>query len=270
MSLNGNAPVRRANVLGVGIDVVDLDEAAALLIDAAQEGRGGYVCVRDVHGVMQSHRDPELRAIHNRSLLTTADGMPVVWVGRAQGHRMSRVRGPDLMLEVCERSVGTGLSHFFYGGAEGVAEQLAETLSRRFPGLEVAGTYAPPFRPLGEREERELVEQVESARPDFFWVGLGTPKQERFMAAYQPRLPDTVMLGVGAAFDIHTGRIRQAPVWVRDTGFEWLYRLAQEPRRLLPRYLVNNPLFLWHIALQGLGVRSYELSERGSGRGAPE
>jgi N-acetylglucosaminyldiphosphoundecaprenol N-acetyl-beta-D-mannosaminyltransferase len=261
----------QANILGVGVDVVDMEEAVDRLLDAVRRRRGGYVCVRDVHGVMQAQRDPNLKGIHNRSLLTTADGMPVVWVGRVQGHRrMTRVYGPDLMLETCRRSLEAGHSHFFYGGRPGVAEDLAASLSARFPGLRVAGTYSPPFRPLTEAEETELTAQVAAARPDFFWVGLGTPKQERFMAEYIDRLDVGVMLGVGAAFDMHAGRVRQAPAWVQRIGFEWVFRMSQEPARLWRRYLVNNPLFLWNVLLHGLRLKRFELDPAPDRTGSAE
>lgn len=253
---NGTRP--RANVLGVGVDAIDLPTAVTGLIRAAKEGRKGYVCVTGVHGVMESQRDERLREIHNESLLTTPDGMPMVWVGRAQGHRsMDRVYGPSLMLEVCRASVDEGLTHFLYGGAPGVADELARSLAEKAPGIRIAGTYTPPFRPLDEAEERELKDRVEAVRPDFFWVGLSTPKQERFMAEYHGRLPATVFLGVGAAFDFHTGRVPQAPRFVQRSGLEWLFRMLQEPRRLGRRYLRNNPAFLWRLLQQTLRVGKY-------------
>lgn len=253
-------PPPRVNVLGVGISVLNLETAVATLAGAVREGRRGYVCVTGVHGVIESQSDEALRRIHNASLLTTPDGMPMVWLGRHAGHRsMERVYGPDLMERVFAWSQGSGATHFFYGGNTGVAEELKGRLEARFPGIRVVGTYTPPFRPLTAGEEAALVERVAALRPDFFWVGLSTPKQERFMAAYLPRLETKVMLGVGAAFDFHAGRVDQAPRWIQRSGFEWLYRLAKEPRRLWKRYLRNNPLFLWKIAGQLSGWRKYSL-----------
>lgn len=247
-------------MLGVGISVLNLETAVATLAGAVREGRRGYVCVTGVHGVIESQSDEALRRIHNASLLTTPDGMPMVWLGRHAGHRsMDRVYGPDLMERVFAWSQGSGATHFFYGGNTGVAEELKGRLEARFPGIRVVGTYTPPFRPLTAGEEAALVERVAALRPDFFWVGLSTPKQERFMAAYLPRLETKVMLGVGAAFDFHAGRVDQAPRWIQRSGFEWLYRLAKEPRRLWKRYLRNNPLFLWKIAGQLSGWRKYSL-----------
>ena len=171
--------------------------------------------------------------------------MPMVWAGKLAGHReMSRVYGPDLMLEVCAWSETSGARHFFYGGADGVAELLAQKLKAKFPKLEVAGTYTPPFRALNADEEKKLQEQICAARPDIFWVGLSTPKQEKFMAEFLPKLDVTLMIGVGAAFDFHSGRVRQAPRWMQRSGLEWFYRLCCEPRRLAKRYFRNNPLFV--------------------------
>jgi N-acetylglucosaminyldiphosphoundecaprenol N-acetyl-beta-D-mannosaminyltransferase len=204
---------------------------------------------------MEAQHDPALLAILNHSYMTTPDGMPTVWVGRAQGLSISRVYGPDLMLAVCEAGVPSGLRHFLYGGAPGVAGQLRDSLNARFPGLTVVGSYTPPFRPLNTAEELELARALDESRPDIVWVGLSTPKQERFMAAYCQRLSCGLMIGVGAAFDMHIGRIRQAPRWMQRTGLEWLFRLASEPRRLWRRYLVNNPAFVYRLGGQFLRRR---------------
>jgi N-acetylglucosaminyldiphosphoundecaprenol N-acetyl-beta-D-mannosaminyltransferase len=255
------APTKsRANVLGVGVHAIDLSSAADVIESAVYEGRKGYVCATGVHGVMEAQRDPRFRKILNQALLVTPDGTPTVWIGRIQGHStMQRVFGPDLMLEVCRRSAGTGIRHFFYGGKPGIAVELAESLCRRFPGLKVAGTFTPPFRPLEPSEQLSLERQLETARPDIVWVGLSTPKQERFMADNFRRLPCKIMIGVGAAFDIHTGHVKDAPKWIKDTGFQWAHRLCQEPGRLWKRYLVNNSAFLVAIGLQLAGLRCHPL-----------
>jgi N-acetylglucosaminyldiphosphoundecaprenol N-acetyl-beta-D-mannosaminyltransferase len=250
----------RANILGVGVSAVNMGEAVRIAVDAARAGRRGYVCVTGVHGIMESQKDDELRRIHNRSLLTVPDGMPTVWVGRAQGHRaMGRVYGPDFMRAVCRSSGEHGLTHFLYGGQPGVADALSERLQADFPGLRIVGADTPPFRPLDAAEERALAETVARLKPDFFWVGLSTPKQERFMAAYLPRLDVRVMAGVGAAFDVNTGRLQDAPAWMKRAGLQWLHRLAQEPGRLWKRYLIIIPQFLYRIALQLTGLRRYGL-----------
>jgi len=250
----------RVNILGVGVDAINMQTGVESIFSALHRGAGGYVCVTGVHGVMEAQRDAPFRRILNRSLLTTPDGMPTVWAGRASGFRtIERVYGPDLMLAVCERSLNNGESHFLLGGAEGVAEQLREQLVRRFPGLAIVGTYTPPFRPLTAAEEDALVNQIETLRPDVIWVGLSTPKQERLMARLHERVAPAVMIGVGAAFDFHSGRVAQAPRWMQRHGLEWFFRALQEPKRLFPRYARNNLPFLYRIALQQCGIRRYSL-----------
>jgi N-acetylglucosaminyldiphosphoundecaprenol N-acetyl-beta-D-mannosaminyltransferase len=255
------APTRsRANVLGVGVHAIDLPSAASIIESAVREGMSGYVCLTGVHGVMEAQRDSQFRDILNHALLVAPDGMPTVWVGRMQGNStMKRVFGPDLMLEVCRRSAGTGIRHFLYGGNPGIASELAERLRRRFPGITVVGAFTPPFRPLEPSEQLALERQMESTLPDIVWVGLSTPKQEKFMAANFRRLPCKIMVGVGAAFDIHTGHVKDAPKWIKDAGLQWAHRLCQEPGRLWKRYLVNNSAFLAALSLQLTGLRRYPL-----------
>lgn len=254
-------PPPRVNVLGVGISVLNLDSAVATLRAALAGGRRGYVTITGVHGVIESQSDEALRRIHNGSLLSTPDGMPMVWLGRRAGHRtMDRVYGPDLMERVFAWTQESGHTHFLYGGAEGVAEELKARLEARFPGARIVGTFTPPFRPLTDAEFNALAAEVSRLQPDFFWVGLSTPKQERFMAAHLGRLDTRIMVGVGAAFDFHAGRVRQAPRWIQRSGLEWLFRLCQEPRRLWKRYLRNNPLFVWKVAGQLTGRRRYDLA----------
>lgn len=258
-----SAELPRANVLGVGVHALDLDLAAQLVLDAIAGGRKGYVCVTGIHGIVQATRDPQFRRALDSAYLVVPDGMPTVWVGRMQGYaKMDRVFGPDLFLEVCKRSVETGSSHFLYGGNPGVAEKLEQNLRAWFPSIRVAGTDTPPFRPLSSAEGRSLQEKLRRASPDILWIGLSTPKQERFMAEYLPLLPCKIMIGIGAAFDYHTGRLKDAPRWVKRSGLQWLHRLCQEPKRLWKRYLVNNSLFLTKLALQVSGVKRYELSHK--------
>jgi N-acetylglucosaminyldiphosphoundecaprenol N-acetyl-beta-D-mannosaminyltransferase len=250
--------MKRVNVLGVGISVLNLQTALAAIADAVRARRKGYICVRDAHGVMLAQKDAAFRRILNEAFLCTPDGMPMVWMGRLRGHReMSRVYGPDLMLAVCAWSEKNPCRHFFYGGVPGVAEMLAEKLRAKFPKLEVVGTYTPPFRPLNPEEEKELQEMVLAAKPDILWVGLSTPKQEYFMAEFLPKLDATLMIGVGAAFDFHSGRVKQAPRWMQRSGLEWFYRLCQEPRRLAKRYFKNNPLFALKCLAQLTGLKKF-------------
>ena len=232
-----------------------LRESEALL----DQGGHGYVCVTGVHGIMEAQADEGFRSILNRSFLTTPDGMPTVWLGRLHGFKhMTRVYGPDYMLGLCEQSVARGYRHFLYGGKDGVAEELRAELIRRFPGLQIVGTYTPPFRPLNAAEEADLRSQLETLKPDVLWCGLSTPKQERFMAAYSKSLPVKLMVGVGAAFDLLSGNLSEAPDWVKKAGLQWLYRLVKEPRRLWRRYLSNNPRFVWFTFLQLTRLKRFD------------
>jgi len=250
----------RANVLGVGVSAIDLEVALNRITRALESKTKGYICVTGVHGVSEAQNDPAFRTILNRAFLNTPDGIPTVWVGRFQGfRRMDRVYGPDLMLDVCRYTAGRSFTHFFYGGAEGVAAELQRRLESRFPGISIVGTYTPPFRPLNPVESEELIRRVATLKPDIVWVGLSTPKQEKFMAEYWQKLDTTLMVGVGAAFDFHAGRVRQAPRWMQRSGLEWFYRLLCEPRRLWRRYFKNNPLFIIRILGQITGIRRYSL-----------
>ena len=253
---------RRVNVLGVGINSLNLPSAVELMESAVVSGRRGYVCVTDVRAIIEAQDDPAYLQVLNSSFLTVPDGRPSVWVGRAQGFsRMDQVAGPDLILEFCKLSSQKGYTQFFYGGVPGVAEQLGDVLSKRYPGLKVVGTYTPPFRPLNGQEEKELTELLARLKPDVTWIGLGAPKQELFMAEHLNRFDTTLLVGVGAAFDMHTGRITDAPQWVKRAGFAWVHRLIQEPKRLWKRYLKSNPRFIWAITLQLLGLKKYNLKD---------
>ena len=248
-----------ANVLGVNISALDMDLALDLADRWLATGDAGYICMTGVHGVTEAQADPELRCILNRALINAPDGMPMSWIGWLRGHRqMNRVYGPDFMAKLCHLSVNRGYRHYLFGGAPGVAERLKYALERRFPGLKIVGTYTPPFRHLNREEERDLLQRVAAAQPHILWVGLSTPKQERFMAEYLERLRVPLLVGVGAAFDIHTGRIHDAPAWIKRSGLQWLHRLLQDPKRLTKRYLLNNPRFLWRITLQMLRLHASE------------
>jgi len=250
------------NVLGVAVSPINMELALAQITQALESRQKGYVCVTGVHGVSEAQSDAEFRRILNRAFLCTPDGMPLVWVGRWQGHKqMDRVYGPDLMLAMMTLSEKTGWCHFFYGGANGTAQMLKTKFLQRFPKLRIVGACEPPFRPLNLDEQQKLREDLRRARPDIMWVGLSTPKQERFMAQYLDQLDVTLMFGVGAAFDFHAGKIRQAPKWMQRSGLEWLFRLGREPRRLWKRYLKNNPLFIFRIFCQFTGLRKFPLQD---------
>jgi N-acetylglucosaminyldiphosphoundecaprenol N-acetyl-beta-D-mannosaminyltransferase len=249
----------RANVLGVGVHAVDMAAAVTLIQDALSEGRKGYVCLTGVHGVMEAQRDPEFHRTLDRSLLIAPDGMPMVWVGRAQGFHIQRVYGPDFMREVCAQSVKQRTRHFLYGGKPGVVSKLQSNLETWYPGIRIVGTHTPPFRPLLPDEQVALEEKIAKLNPDIIWVGMSTPKQERFMEENIERLACGVMISVGAAFDVHTGNLKDAPRWMKQAGLQWLHRLFQEPSRLWKRYLINNPAFLWKVMLQLTGLRRFDL-----------
>jgi N-acetylglucosaminyldiphosphoundecaprenol N-acetyl-beta-D-mannosaminyltransferase len=246
-------------ILGVKVHATSMDRALSRIESILAHGDKGYVCVTGVHGIMESQVDSSLKRIINYSILTTPDGRPTVWVGWLRGFfKMRQVTGPDMMLRICALSAEKGYTHFFYGGNTGVVEQLKDSLTQRFPGLNVVGTYTPPFRPLSAEEETELIRTVAKLKPDFFWVGLSTPKQEKFMDQYLSKLDTRLMLGVGAAFDIHTGRIKDAPYWMKLMGVQWLHRIYQDPGRLWKRYLINNPKFVYRITLELLGFARHE------------
>jgi N-acetylglucosaminyldiphosphoundecaprenol N-acetyl-beta-D-mannosaminyltransferase len=248
----------RVNILGVGVSAVSMQGAVGHVDRFLQGDSSGYVCVTGVHGIMEAQSDEVFRATLNSSFLTTPDGVPTVWLGWWSGFKdMTRVYGPEFMLEICRLSVERGYSHFLYGGKPGVAEELKATLEARFPGLRITGTYTPPFRPLNPAEEQDLKSAIEHSQPDILWCGLSTPKQERFMAQYCGHLPVKLMFGVGAAFDINSGNLKDAPRWIKIAGLQWLHRLVLEPRRLASRYLRNNPKFVWLVGLQRTGLRKF-------------
>jgi N-acetylglucosaminyldiphosphoundecaprenol N-acetyl-beta-D-mannosaminyltransferase len=250
---------KSVNILGVRVHATNMDRTLSSIESALARGDKGYICVTGVHGVMESQVDSNLKRIINHSLLTIPDGRPTVWVGWLRGlFQMRQVTGPDMMLRIFGLSAEKGYTHFFYGGNTGVADQLKDELTERFPGAKVLGTYTPPFRPLNSGEEAELVRTVNELKPDFFWVGLSTPKQEKFMDEIISKLDAKLLVGVGAAFDIHTGRIKDAPYWMKFAGVQWLHRIYQDPSRLWRRYCINNPRFLYHLTLEFLGLAKYE------------
>jgi N-acetylglucosaminyldiphosphoundecaprenol N-acetyl-beta-D-mannosaminyltransferase len=247
----GPGVIPRVDVLGVGVSAVDPQSAVRVIREWVENGSRNFVCVRDVHGIIAAQRDPDLMRIHQSAGMVTPDGMPLVWCGRLAGASwMRRVYGPDLMLNVCKESEASGWRHFLYGAGEGVAEELAENLRSWLPDIDIVGTHTPPFRELNEEEAKEVASMINSARPDIVWVGLSTPKQERWMSRFRSMLDAPVLIGVGAAFDMHAGRVPQAPRWVQSSGFEWLFRLSVEPRRLWRRYVRVIPSFILQIALK--------------------
>jgi N-acetylglucosaminyldiphosphoundecaprenol N-acetyl-beta-D-mannosaminyltransferase len=252
----------RTNVLGVGVSAINMDLALETIRGWIERREQHFVTVTGVHGVMESQRDEKIRDIHNRAGMVTPDGMPLVWLSRLKGQsHVRRVYGPDLMLAVCQDGLSRGYRHYLYGGAEGVPALLSDKLRERFPGIQIVGAFSPPFRVLSPEEDEQIVRDVNAAQPDIVWVGLSTPKQERWMDGHAGRVQAPVMVGVGAAFDFHSGLKKQAPKWVQGSGMEWFFRLVMEPRRLAKRYLINNPTFIALVAGQLLGLRKYSLPE---------
>ena len=244
-----------ANVLGVRVNPLDFDQALGGVADFLRRRVKGYVCAVSVHGVLEALENPRVAQAFTDAAMVVPDGTPMVWVGRVQGHRGIRhVRGPDLMGAIVSRTEFAGYSHFFYGGKPGVADELASMWTEKYPGTRIAGTYTPPFRDLTQSEEANLIDLLNYRRPDIIWIGISTPRQELFMRRMVPHLHHGLMFGVGAAFDFHTGRIRDCAPWIKRIGFQWLHRLVQDPGRLWRRNL-RNAAFLWHIALQLTGLR---------------
>lgn len=246
------------DVLGVPLALTDYERTIDWM-DATIASRGrGYICVAAVHTVMACQEDDELRAAVLGSSLTVPDGQPLVWAMNALGHELPhRVYGPDLMAHYCERAALTGARMFLYGGRDQDAlVQLGLNLRSKYPGLNIVGGYVPPFRPLTAEEEHAVVDEINGSAADVVWVGIGVPKQEKWMARMRNRLESPVLVGVGAAFDFHAGLVPQAPSWMQSIGLEWLYRLAQEPRRLWRRYLRYNPRFVIGFLRQWLRHRT--------------
>jgi len=235
----------RVNILGVHVSAVDMGSAVLTMESWIAARTPGYVCISNVHTVMESWHDPALRAVHNEAGMVTPDGMPLVWMAHRLGFpKVSRVYGPDLMETMTAVSAQRGYRNFYFGGLPGIPERLEKALTLAHPGLQVVGTHSPPFGPVSDADDAAMVDMINAARPDILWVGLGAPKQERWMAAHRSRLNVPVIVGVGAAFDFLTGAKPQAPRWMQRNGLEWLFRLATEPRRLAMRYLRHNPAFV--------------------------
>lgn len=252
-----------ANVLNVRVDAIDMERALQRVEEMLQRQNKAYICVAGVHGIMEAQKCAALADVYANADMTIPDGMPLVWVGHAQGQTtMQRVTGPDFMLELFRRQSFAATTHYLYGGEPGVADRLREVLGRRFPQARILGVRTPPFRDLNPAEQREFLEEIRRLRPDVIWVGISCPKQEIFMRRYLPLLETKIMVGVGAAFDYHTGRIRDSADWVKRAGLQWLHRFIQDPKRLWKRYLLNNPPFVFRILCQ-------LLLERLSGTPAP-
>lgn len=248
----------RSNVLGVGVMPTTIDQTVQTLARWRDEGRQDYVCFVSVHGIVTSQRDPAMRDAINGAGLAAQDGVPLVWWSRWTGAaHAQRVCGPDVIEEMCARGGALGHRHYFYGGSPKTVEQLVKRLQQRYPTLAVAGYHSPPFRPLTPEEDEADVAAINATQPDYVWIGLGAPKQEKWMVSHLGRIKATALLGVGAAFDFSAGTKPRAPLWMQRSALEWLYRLICEPRRLARRYLIDNALFVGYAFLQLTRLRSY-------------
>ncbi len=246
-------------VLGVRVDAVQIPDVVSTMKSwIGRRGACRYIAVTDMHSLMEAQHAVSFKRILQDADLVVPDGFPLVWLGRRKGFALRRrVYGPELMERFCEETAASGYRHFLYGGAPGVAEDLATRLAVRFPGLQIAGAYCPPFRPLTQEEDLQVLSLINKARADIVWVGLGAPKQERWMSEHQRYLKAPVLVGVGAAFDFHSGRITQAPRWMREHGLEWLFRLSREPGRLWRRYLIYGTEFIALVLLESLGLKKF-------------
>lgn len=255
-------PPERVNILGVGVSALNMTQALNHLECLIKHDIHTYIVVCPVYTVMNTLEDPALRRIVNGAGLVTPDGMPLVILSRMRGYRdVGRVYGPDIMLAFSKRAAAEGYSNYYYGGAPGVADALADELSSRFPSLPVAGTFSPPFHELSDDDEAEIVAMINEAAPDIVWIGLGSPKQDYWMVRFRERLNAPILIGVGAAFDYISGRVPQAPRWMQRMALEWFFRLIVEPGRLWRRYLIYNPLFLWNVFLQETGLKRWSIGE---------
>jgi N-acetylglucosaminyldiphosphoundecaprenol N-acetyl-beta-D-mannosaminyltransferase len=253
--------MQRVNILGVGVSAINMETALGQIDSWIAQREPHYVIAVPAHCIVECLKDEKLRAIYNRAGMVTPDGRPIYWICRLSGHRnVEQVRGSDLMLKVCEHSAASGYRHFLYGGwPPSLVEELASKLEERFPGIQIAGTHAPPFRSLTPEEDAMIIEKINAARPDIVWVGLGAAKEEFWVESHVGKVTAPVLIGVGAAFDFHAGKKRQAPRWMMQAGLEWFFRMLTEPRRLGPRYMRDNPIFVWNLLLQALGRKSRPL-----------
>jgi len=253
-------PAAWFHVLGVRVDAVQIPDVVKQVLSWVEDRSVcRYISLANTHVVMEAQEDPVFRESIKSADLCVPDGMPLIWCGRFFGHSLPRrVYGPELMATICRETASRGARHYFYGGTGETLDQLVACLRQSCPGIQISGAYSPPFRPLTQKEDSEAIERINRSFPDIVWVGLGCPKQERWMYDHRNRLKAAVLIGVGQAFDILSQRKKQAPSWMQEHGLEWLFRLVQEPKRTWRRYLAYNPKFIYFLFLQFLGIRKFD------------
>lgn len=245
------AQIPTCNILGVNIAAINMEWLVEYLDKNLLDIKGDYICVSNVHTTVTSYEDASYCAVQNGGLMAIPDGGPLSTVGRRRGCKnMARTTGPSLMGEIFKISAKKGYRHYFYGSKQENLELLEKKLKENYPGIKIAGMYSPPFRPLTEEEDKAVIERINEANPDFVWIGLGAPKQEKWMAAHQGKI-DGLMLGVGAGFDYYAENIKRAPMWMQKHNLEWVYRLVQDPKRLFKRYWSTNTKFIWNAMIRG-------------------
>lgn len=239
------------NIMGVNIAAINMEWLLSYINENIKEIKGDYICVSNVHTTVMAYENPDYCAIQNGGLMAIPDGGPLSSIGRIRGYKdMDRTAGPSLMGELFKISTQKKYSHYFYGSTERTLKKLRQKLNENYPGIKIAGMYSPPFGLSVEEEDQVIIEEINKIRPDFVWVGLGAPKQEKWMATHQGKI-DSLMIGVGAGFDFFAGNIKRAPEWMQKISMEWFYRLLQEPGRLFGRYLHTNTKFIWHTVIRG-------------------
>ena len=240
----------RSKILGIDFDLITPEAVFEKIEDWKRNNEQHYITFTNPHSVLLCHRDEEMKVATERASIILPDGIGIIYAANLLGYtHYGRVSGPDTMLKLCDLGQNKGYKHFFFGGKKDVAKKLAEQLSEKFPGLQVAGTYYPPFRLITSREDDEVLQMINDTNPDIIWVGLGAPKQEKWMAYHIGHVKATAMIGVGAAFDFHSGNLKRSPFWFQKYGLEWLYRLSKDPKRLWRRNL-DSPVFLSKILYQ--------------------
>lgn len=237
--------------MGVNIAAINMDWLLRYTKQNINALSGNYMCVSNVHTTVTAFEDPEYRAVQNGGIMAIPDGGPLSSVGRKRGFvNMQRITGPSYMEEIMKISVENDYRHFFYGSTTETLHKLKEVLKKNYPGIKIVGMYSPPFRNISFEEDKEIIEKINKTKPDFLWVGLGAPKQEKWMAAHYRKV-NGFIVGVGAGFDYLAGNIKRAPEWMQKSNLEWFYRLKQEPFRLFSRYWHTNWKFIWHAYLKG-------------------